>query len=96
MDKIGTQLLVIHARLTGCIEELENIMKNIYENGTSEKSHSDSDELEQAHKDYEQRKERLLDNLATLKSNLLADETIPKYWTDWIQAAIDFIKEKEI
>ena len=54
------------------------------------------DELEKAHQDYEERKERLLDNLATLKSNLLADETIPTYWTDWIQAAIDFIKEKEI
>lgn len=54
------------------------------------------DELERAHEDYEARKERLIENLKTLKSNLSMDESIPKYWLEWLDIAVDFINEKEI
>ena len=53
-------------------------------------------ELEEAHQDYEERKERLLMNLETLYSNLDMDSSIPKAWIEWIKLAIEFIKEKEI
>ena len=52
--------------------------------------------LEEAHQDYEDRKERLLMNLETLYSNLDMDPSIPKAWIEWIKVAIAFIKEKEI
>lgn len=52
--------------------------------------------LEEAHQDYEGRKERLLMNLETLYSNLDMDPSIPKAWIEWIRVAIAFIKEKEI
>lgn len=54
------------------------------------------EELEKAHQDYEERKERLLMNLETLYSNLDMDTSIPKHWIEWIKVAIEFIKEKEI
>lgn len=54
------------------------------------------EELEKAHQDYEERKERLLMNLETLYSNLDMDPSIPKDWIEWIKVAIAFIKEKEI
>lgn len=51
---------------------------------------------EEAHKDYEERKVRLLDNLYTLASNLRTDPSIPDSWVYWIEYAIKFINEKEI
>jgi hypothetical protein len=54
------------------------------------------EELEKAHQDYEERKTRLLANLETLASNLRCDPTIPKNYVEWIEIAIEFIKEKEI
>lgn len=53
-------------------------------------------ELELAHHDYEERKERILENLRCISGNLRADPTIPDDYSGWIDMAIDFIKEKEI
>jgi hypothetical protein len=54
------------------------------------------EELIKAHQDYEERKERILDNLNTLAGNLRADETIPDNYSYWIEEAIKLIKEGEI
>ena len=40
-------------------------------------------------------KERLLDNLNTMRSNLLADPEIPDNYSYWLQAAIDYIREQK-
>ena len=54
------------------------------------------DELEKAHNDYIDRKERLLVNLITMKSNLDGDNYVPKNYVYWLEQAIEFIKEKEV
>ena len=58
------------------------------------------DELEKAyedaHRDYEERKARILANLECMSGNLRADPTIPDLYSDWIDKTIEFIKEKEI
>lgn len=53
-------------------------------------------ELEKAHNDYEERKERLIDNLTTMAANFRGDEYIPQHYVEWLEYAIEFIKEKEI
>lgn len=53
-------------------------------------------ELEKAHQDYEERKQRLITNLHTLKSNLKADPTVPEPWWKWLETAIEFINERQI
>lgn len=52
--------------------------------------------LELAHQDYEERKERIIANLKCMASNLLADPNIPDLYSEWLNTAIDFIKEKEV
>lgn len=54
------------------------------------------EELEKAHQDYEERKQVILYNLETISSNLRADPIYPNLYSDWIDSAISFIKEKEI
>ena len=54
------------------------------------------DELEKAHLDYEKRKQRILCNLEAISGNLRADPIYPDLYSDWIDRAINFIKEKEI
>lgn len=54
------------------------------------------EELEKAHKDYEERKERIIVNLECMSSNLRADPNIPDLYSEWLDAAVEFIKEKEI
>lgn len=58
------------------------------------------DELEKAyedaHRDYEERKVRILANLECMSGNLRADPNIPDLYSDWIDKTIEFIKEKEI
>lgn len=53
-------------------------------------------ELEKAHQEYEERKARIIANLECMSSNLLADPNIPYLYSEWLDTAIDFIKEKEV
>ena len=53
-------------------------------------------ELEQAHVDYEERKARIVANLECMSSNLRADPDVPDLYSDWLDTAIEFIKEKEV
>lgn len=53
-------------------------------------------ELEKAHQDYEERKQRLITNLYILKNNLKADSTVPESWWKWLETAIEYINEREI
>jgi hypothetical protein len=53
-------------------------------------------ELELAHQDYEERKERILENLRCISANLRADPTIPDLYSDWLDMTQEFIKEKEV
>ena len=54
------------------------------------------DELEKAHQDYEERKARIIANLECMSSNLRADPAIPDLYSEWLDIAVEFIKEKEI
>lgn len=54
------------------------------------------DELEKAHLDYEERKARVISNLECMSSNLRADPNIPDLYSEWLDTAVEFIKEKEI
>lgn len=52
--------------------------------------------LEAAHKDYEDRKLRIISNLECMSMNLRADPNIPDLYSEWLDTTIKFIKEKEI
>lgn len=54
------------------------------------------DELEKAHQDYEERKARIIANLECMSSNLRADSNIPDLYSDWLDMAVEFIKEREV
>ena len=54
------------------------------------------EELEKAHKDYEERKLRIISNLECMSANLRADPNIPDLYSEWLDTTIEFIKEKEI
>lgn len=54
------------------------------------------DELEKAHQDYEKRKIHIISNLECMSNNLRADPTIPDLYSEWLDIAVEFIKEKEI
>ena len=49
---------------------------------------------EEAYKDYEERKARLIENLKTMKANLTGD--VPDNYLYWLNEAIKFIKEREV
>lgn len=49
--------------------------------------------IEEAHKDYERRKNEILTKLECIKTSGLISNNIMQRW---IQQAIEFIKEKEI
>lgn len=53
-------------------------------------------ELELAHQEYEERKERIIHNLECMSANLLADPNIPNLYSEWLDTAVDFIKEREV
>lgn len=57
-------------------------------------------ELEKAHLDYIERKERILDNLICMRKNLSCNDSIfkyfPKNYLYWLEQAIEIIKEREI
>ena len=54
------------------------------------------EELEKAHIDYETRKEQVIMNLETISINLACEDKIPEIYIDWLDRAIEFIREKEI
>lgn len=54
------------------------------------------EELEKAHIDYEERKDRVISNLECMSSNLRADPNIPDLYSEWLDTAVEFIKEKEV
>lgn len=53
------------------------------------------EELEEAHKDYEKRRNEIISKLTTLKS-YLSEDSISDTPIQWLDQAIEFIKEKEI
>ena len=54
-------------------------------------------ELEKAHQDYVERKARIIANLECMSSNLRADPNMPNLmYSEWLNMAVEFIKEKEI
>lgn len=53
-------------------------------------------ELELAHQDYEERRERIISNLECMASNLRADPNIPDLYSEWLDTAVEFIKEREV
>ena len=54
------------------------------------------EELELAHQDYEERRERIIANLECMSSKLLADPNIPDLYSEWLNTAVEFIKEREV
>lgn len=54
------------------------------------------EELDKAHQAYLMWKERVLDNLKTMKSNLDADEYVPKHYVYWLEEGIKLIEEGEV
>lgn len=53
-------------------------------------------ELEKAHQEYEERKERIIHNLECMSANLLINPDIPDLYSDWLDTAVEFIKEREV
>lgn len=53
------------------------------------------EELEEAHKDYEKRRNEIITKLTTLKS-YLSEDSISNTPIQWLDQTIEFIKEKEI